>query len=257
MQRSHTIGLSALALVAAGFVAIRWAMGHTAPFSTPAGIGVWISAFFTLCIFSFLYKDNPLYRFAEALFTGISAAYWMVMGFWNTLLPNCFAKLFPDTLARFIPGNTAHEVEYLYLIPLIFGLLLLSRLIPKWGSASRYSLAFVVGLSAGLNFIRYIASDLLTQIQSTFLSLIVVRDGQLSLGESFSNTVMVIGVIASLFYFFFSKEHKGGFGSIARVGTYVLMLSFGAVFGYTVMGRIALVVGRFEYLLRDWLLLIS
>jgi len=31
------------------------------------------------------------------------------------------------------------------------------------------------------------------------------------------------------------------------------MITFGAGFGYTVMGRIALLVGRIEYLLYDWL----
>ena len=49
-----------------------------------SSIGVWIGAFLTLCILSFLYKDNPFYKFAEHLFIGISAAYWMVMGFWTT-----------------------------------------------------------------------------------------------------------------------------------------------------------------------------
>ena len=29
-------------------------------------IGIWIGAFLTLCIFSFLYRDNPFFRFAEA-----------------------------------------------------------------------------------------------------------------------------------------------------------------------------------------------
>ena len=31
-------------------------------------LGVWVAAVLTLFIFSFLYKDNPLYKFAEHLF---------------------------------------------------------------------------------------------------------------------------------------------------------------------------------------------
>ena len=31
-------------------------------FSLPRTIGLWIAAFFTLAIFSFLYRDNPFYR---------------------------------------------------------------------------------------------------------------------------------------------------------------------------------------------------
>ena len=36
-----------------------------------------MAAFLTLAIFSFLYKDNPFYKFAEHLFVGVSAAFWM------------------------------------------------------------------------------------------------------------------------------------------------------------------------------------
>ena len=35
-------------------------------------IGIWIAALLTLCIYSFLYRDNPFYRFAEHLFVGVS-----------------------------------------------------------------------------------------------------------------------------------------------------------------------------------------
>jgi len=35
------------------------------------------------------------------------------------------------------------------------------------------------------------------------------------------------------------------------------MITFGAAFGYTVMGRIALLAGRLEFLLNDWLWLID
>jgi len=36
-------------------------------------IGTWVAAFLTLSIFSFLYKDNPFYKFAEHLMVGVSA----------------------------------------------------------------------------------------------------------------------------------------------------------------------------------------
>ena len=40
---------------------------------------------------------------------------------------------------------------------------------------------------------------------------------------------------------------------VARVGIWVLMLTFGAGFGYTVMARISLLAGRMTYLFGDWL----
>ena len=73
----------------------------------------------------------------------------------------------------------------------------------------------------------------------------------------FSNFVIFVGVICGLVYFFFSKEHTGLFGKASRLGIWILMLTFGASFGYTVMGRISLLVGRITFLFRDWLNIIS
>jgi hypothetical protein len=53
-----------------------------------------------------------------------------------------------------------------------------------------------------------------------------------------------VGVVSGLFYFFFSVEHKGVFGKVSRVGIYFLMITFGASFGFAVMGRISLLIGR-------------
>jgi hypothetical protein len=67
------------------------------------------------------------------------------------------------------------------------------------------------------------------------------------------NIVLVVGVLSALVYFFFSKPHKGPLGKVARVGVYVLMIAFGASFGYTVMARISLLFGRMYFLLSEWL----
>jgi len=75
--------------------------------------------------------------------------------------------------------------------------------------------------------------------------------GQFAL--SLSNWVIFLGVFCGLVYFFFSKEHKGFFGGASRMGIWILMITFGASFGYTVMGRISLLVGRLTFLFHNWL----
>jgi hypothetical protein len=40
---------------------------------------------------------------------------------------------------------------------------------------------------------------------------------------------------------------------MANLGIIFLMLGFGASFGYTVMSRISLLIGRMQFLLGDWL----
>ena len=72
-----------------------------------------------------------------------------------------------------------------------------------------------------------------------------------ALVEILSNLLVVVGVCAGVFYFFFSKRHTGALGAVSKVGIAFLMMSFGASFGYTVMGRISLAIGRFQDLL-NW-----
>jgi hypothetical protein len=214
-----------------------------------------------------LYKDNPLYKFAEHLYVGVSAAYWMSLGFWTTLVANLFPRV-SQTLSSWF--NVEFQgYEYHFFIPPILGIILLMRLSPKGGWISRWALAFIVGTTAGLNLPRFLRSDFIEQISATFVPLLVNWQGfgdffsNLSLSASgqlvgiFTNVVIALGVFCGIIYFFFSKEHKGAFGAASRFGIWVLMITFGASFGYTVMGRISLLVGRITFLLDDWLGLIS
>jgi hypothetical protein len=52
-------------------------------------------------------------------------------------------------------------------------------------------------------------------------------------------------------------DHRGWYGRVARVGVWYLMITFGASFAFTVMGRIALLASRLEFLFDDWLWLID
>jgi hypothetical protein len=81
--------------------------------------------------------------------------------------------------------------------------------------------------------------------------------GSIDFWQSLRQTGIVLGVLACLFYFFFSIEHKGAAGRVAAVGIWVLMITFGASFALTVMGRIALLSERLQFLFDDWLWLID
>ena len=229
-------------------------------FSLPRTIGLWIAAFFTLAIFSFLYRDNPFYRAAEAIVVGVSAGYWMVVGFWDVLVPNLFGKILPEVIqATAMPGLSGPEADrnLWYVVPLILGIMLLWRLSPTGAWISRWPLAFIIGTTAGLRMIAFLHGDFLAQIRNSILPLVVINQGAFDFSESLTNLIMLVGVLCCLTYFFFSFEHKGVVGGAAKVGIWILMITFGAAFGYTVMGRIALLAIRLEFLLDDWLWLID
>jgi hypothetical protein len=214
-------------------------------------VGLWIGAILTLGIFSFLYKDNPFYKFSEALFVGISAGYWFVVTFWQYFVPKLYDNLVLAGHELFANGRI--DYHWVYLIGGFLGILMLLRLFPNVGWLSRWSLAFIVGTTAGLQFTRYLQSNGIIQVKGTILPLFVGGNLHTTIG----NIVIVVGTFCGLIYFFFSKEHKGAFGGAARVGVLFLMITFGALFGYTVMSRMSLLIGRLHYLFSDWLGLIG
>ncbi len=197
-------------------------------------IGTWIGAFLTLCIFSFLYKDNPFFRFAESLFAGVSLGYYIGIVSFNTLAPNLIRPLFGDFGNRFD-----------LLIPLFLGLNLYTRYIPKIAWMARLSLAVYIAYYVGINMVQKLQGEIVPQVGSTIMHPIGGRFTPVD------NLIIIIGVLAVLVYFYFSIEHKGPVGAVSRLGIWFLMLGFGAAFGYTVMGRVSLLIGRMNYLFID------
>jgi len=199
-------------------------------------IGTWLAAFLTLSAFSFLYKDNPFFRFAESLFAGVSLGYYVGITLNQTLLPNLVDPLWHD-----FGGN------WDLLVPGLLGLLLYVRSVPKIGWVSRYSLAIYVAYYIGVEFTRKIHGEVLPQIARTMQPLNALD------GATFVSLVFIVGVYSVLVYFFFSKEQNAVTRPLARLGIWFLMISFGAAFGFTVMGRVALLIGRLNFLILDWL----
>jgi hypothetical protein len=206
------------------------------PFGVP--IGAWINAFLTLCILSFLYKDNPFFRFAESLFAGMSLGYYIGIVTENTLRPNLFNPMIE---------NFWGDYNFLLLIPMALGIMLYFRYIPKIAWLSRIALAVYIGYYVGVYLMQKLHGDILFQSRDTIVSFAVGGT------EALWNVVIMAGVFSVLVYFYFSAAHKGTLGRVSRVGIYFLMISFGASFGYTIMARISLLMGRFSFLVNGWI----
>ncbi len=205
--------------------------------------GTIAAAVLTLCIFSFLYRDNPFYKFAEHLLVGVSVGYFLVISIDNVLIPKITEPLIV-------------QKDWKTLIPLLAGALILTRLIPRWSKWSQISLALVIGVGAGVAIPATLQAQILTQMMASMFSL-ASPEGVTPALYILERIVILVGLTSVLAYFFFSKEHQGALGVYARVGTYFLMVFFGATFGYTVMSRLSLLIGRVQFLLGDWLGLLS
>jgi hypothetical protein len=197
---------------------------------------IWLAAFFTLSLFSFLYKDNPFYKLAEHVFAGLSAGYYIGL-VWNAVI----IQQMIDPMFK--------EGYWWLVFPGMLGVLMFSRLSKNYNWLSRVSLAFVMGNTAGIFILAELHGKVLPQIRATMLSLNPAE----GFGAFLLSLIIVTGVISTLIYFYFSKEHRGTLGGIARLGIWFIMVSFGAHFGYTVMARISLLIGRVQFLINDWL----
>ncbi len=239
-------------------------------------ISAWLYVLLTLCIFSFLYKDNPFYKAAEHLFVGVSAGYVAVLSFWQQVQPNLFGRLWPSRVdvddgsiltsiwyaiyeifnfistgfgvldrSIFPEGGIKgfEEIRIIYMIPFILGIFMLLRLVPKLGWLARWAIAYIVGMAAGLRFYGYLNSDVLIQIRASTI------DFTAGWGSIINALILFIGTMCGLIYFFYSTEHKGVVGRLSKIGIYFLMIKFGASFGFAVMGRIALLIGTTNHLI--------
>ena len=231
------------------------ALTGEAAVSMPRTIGLWLAAGCTLAIFSFLWRDNPVYKLAEAVLVGVSAAYWMVLSFWTVFVPLVLVPLLPGLMHPLAPGRPQVRGDdwMLTLVPVVLGIMLLMRLAPRGGWMARWPLALIVGTTAGLRLVGYLQADFLSQIRATSDSVVVMGSGGVDGVLTLKAVLLLAATLAALAYFFFSVEHRGAVGAASRVGIWVLMITFGAAFAFTVMGRIALLQIRLEFLLDDWL----
>ena len=197
---------------------------------------IWLEAFITLALFSFMFKDNPVYKAVEHIFAGLTVGYQIGL-IWHTIIIQqvWFEVVEKDHWWRILPG--------------ILGLLMLTRLTSKFSWVSRTSLAFVMGATSGLFLTSELHGRVLPQMMDTMRPL----SGADGFATTLLSLIVIVGVLSTLIYFYFSHEHKGVLGVTARVGIWFIMIAFGAHFGYTVMGRVSLLIGRVQFLIQDWI----
>lgn len=200
-----------------------------------------VSGFLTLFIFSFLYKDNPFYKFAEHLVVGVSAGYFTMI----LLVTSLWPKLVDSIAAG----------QYFYIIPGILGMMMFFRFSKTKSWLARYPIAIYIGVGAALEMILQLQARVIEQLNATIQMAESIQNGA-SAGDIINNLIIIVGVVCGLAYFYFSKEHKGVFGGAATMGIWVLMVGFGASFGYTVMARISLLIDRVQFL-GNWINLMT
>jgi hypothetical protein len=195
-------------------------------------IGVWVGVFVTLMVLSFLYKENSFFRLTEYIFIGLASGYAFAASL----------RLFINQALTpiFVNGNLT------FIIPVALGALFYAQFTKKYSSLYRLPLSLSIGYGLGVTIWSIFAEFFVKQITATMIP-IISGNALVTL----DNVVLVAGTILSLSYFILHREQKGVWGRFTKVGKYFILATLGAVFGSTVLGRMAVLIQRVQFLLGD------
>ncbi|MCK4318161.1 hypothetical protein KAW53_05285, partial [Candidatus Bathyarchaeota archaeon] len=193
-------------------------------------IGLWTGWVLMLMIYSYpLYKENPVYRFAEHLYIAVMLAVSLTVNFSN-VMRMCITPL--------MQGNIT------MIVPLVLGLMIYAMLIPEYRWVSRYPIALLVGAGFGLGIRGSIGPNIQDAIVSTITR---PTDGGAMAWINF--LYIAVGLVCSTLYFLLTYEHSGALQVPTRVGRLFIMVALGAYFGNTVLFRFTMLTGRAQFFL--------
>ena len=247
MQENQNKIISTLGLIALVPIAIAvYGYLHRADFK---GLNILLGAIATLALYSILYRENPIYRMAEHILLGLATGYIVLQAWTDVISTQWYDPIFKEG-----------KWLWLWLIPVaLMGYFIFSK---KLGWMSRIPLVILSGFAAGQQFQAF-AGQYFRQINDSFkplrptmasLTNPAPSPDTLSISGAINNIIFVVALLAVLSYFLFAFEQKNKFvNSYARLGRWIIMIGFGAIFGSTIMTRFALLVDRMSFLLLEWL----
>ncbi|MCE5323100.1 hypothetical protein LLG46_07270 [bacterium] len=208
----------------------NWIIAHA------NAITIWCAAISTFAIYSVLYAENKFYRFFEHVFIGLASGYSMYIT-WNEVIYPKWWKLM------------VNDGQWYWAFAAVLGSMFYFMYSRKHAWVSRVIFGLFMGLGAGGAF-REFYQIYFPQIGA---SMKPVVGGGMSVWDTLNIVIFYVILFASMSYFFFSFDHKSAaIKHTAMAGRWFLMIGFGAMFGATVMGRMTLFIGRFNFLVNDW-----
>ena len=222
-------------------------------------LAITLAAFFTIGLYSLLYRENRLYRFVEHIFVGLAAGYSMYQIWAEVLYPQWWLPMVGQAPVGGMQMQVAHWA-WAALLPI--GLLAFFVFSTKHAWLSRIPIGIIIGLWSGQQLNAFY-NKYLPQIANTARPIIpntaglTQRDappGLLTAPQAINNLILVVTFIVVLSYFLYSFEQKNKVVQrSALAGRWLLMVGFGVIFGTTMMTRFVLFIDRAYFLLVEWL----
>lgn len=201
-----------------------------------------VAVILTLFVLSRILGDNPLFRIAQYLFVGVALGYAFVVLYHQVLWP---------AVAQLTMGDAAELPVSLRLVPFVLGVLLIPRITGRQSLSwlANIPLAVLFGVGAALALGGVIVGTIRLQLIDT------VRPLGGDLMEIIGAVLLVIGVILTLSYFYFTVPRDTGSGRVvaagAQLGRWVLIVAFGFFFAGALRTYLIALIERLNFLI-NW-----
>jgi hypothetical protein len=199
-------------------------------------IAAWTAVFFTLGIYSILYRENPWYRIAESVYLGVAVGYGVSVDL--LYIRNQWGGQW----------STSAGMILLFAIVTIIGLMWYGRFTKTTFFLYRWPLSIIVGTGIGLALRTVIDAQFLQQIVAQVKTPFFVAG---NMGATINNILIQIMVPSVLLYFWFTGtiRESAPMKVVEKIARYTMMAGFGSAYGYTVLTRYSLFIGRSQFLL--------
>jgi len=191
-------------------------------------IGHWVPIILIMLIISFAFGDNPIWRFAETIAIGAG-------------LGNAF--VYEMNVVQRTALKPLMSGRFTLILPIIFGLILYMRFVPKYDWVSRYGFMWVVAGTLGVGVGAIFQGTILPGLIETMKII-----GPTPIDTMWKILQLFI-FVTTWSYFIFARPHTGILGKSSRIGRIWMMIGLGI--GYSA------IVEQYSYLVieRIWFVL--
>jgi hypothetical protein len=211
-------------------------------------IGLILGFIFTLMVFSYLFGDNVLFRVAIYIFIGVAAGYAAVVAFYNVI--------WPQMLYPIIYGELPNRLFVLF--PSVLGILLLSKVSPRFSRLGNPAIAYLVGVGVATMIGGAVLGTIFPQVRAAInmFDSGAPQDGGSEIWELVKGTMVLVGTLATLIYFHFGAQQKQGqrrlrpqwIEWIAWVGQIFIAITLGAFFAGVYAAALTAFIERLTFI---------
>ncbi len=208
-------------------------------------IGLWAGFVLTLMVYSYLIRDNFLYRLAVYVFVGMAAGYVSIVTFESVLTPWLESTV----------GSGEVGAAVLGFIPFILVLLLLFKSSSRIARFGNLGIAFIIGVGAAVAVVGALLGTLVPFARLTAGE----ASGTEEATDILNALVILVGVVTSLLYFqYLSRRTPQGeigrgrtMSALTTLGQGFIVITLGAIYAAAILTSLTIFSERIAFILNQ------